>query len=89
MTTRSLLFTHTLPFGVPAVCTPCRQEVTVTIREHGRLYTLKIRDKIVVEDPYTVLVKAEAFAIAEGEPYNGTAPERAVRDFLIKNNVVI
>jgi hypothetical protein len=49
---------------------------------------MKIRDKIVVEDPYLVLVKAEAFAISQGEPYNGSVPSRTVRDFLIKSAVV-
>lgn len=86
---KSLLFTNTLPFNVPPGCSPCRQEVTFTIRKHGRLYTFVLRDKIVVEDPYLVMVKAEAFAIGQGEPYAGIPPERAVRDFLIKSNVVI
>lgn len=86
---KSLLFTNTLPFGVPPGCAPCRQEVTFTVRKFGRLYTFKLRDKISVEDPYLVLVKAEAFAIAQGEPFAGIPPERAVRDFLIKQNVVI
>ncbi len=85
---KSLLFTGELPFGVPPGCSPCRQESTVTIRKYGRLYTMKIRDKIVVEDPYLVLVKAEAFAISQGEPYNGSVPSRTVRDFLIKSAVV-
>lgn len=86
---KSLLFTDTLPFGVPPGCSPCRQEVVYTVRKFGRLYTFKLRDKITVEDPYLVMVKAEAFAIQQGEPYAGIPPERAVRDFLIKSNVVI
>lgn len=89
MAARSILFDDTLPFGVPPGCTPCRQEAVVTIRKFGRLYTFKMRDKISVEDPYLVLVKAEAFAIKEGEPFAGLTPERDVRDFLIKSNVVI
>ena len=87
MTAKSLLFTGDLPFGVPPGCAPCRQEVSVTIRKFGRLYTLKMRDKISVEDPYLVLVKAEAFAIQQGEPYAAIVPERTIRDFLIKQNV--
>lgn len=89
MSAKSLLFTGTLPFGIPPGCSPGRQEVTYTIQDFGRLYTVTMRDKTVVEDPYLVLVKAEAFAIATGEPFAGITPERAVRDFLIKSNVVI
>jgi hypothetical protein len=84
---KSLLFTGDVPFGVPPGCGPCRQEVTVTIRKHGRLYTMVLRDKIVVEDPYLVLVKAEAFALAQGEPYAGIVPPRSLRDELIKSNL--
>jgi hypothetical protein len=86
---KSLLFTDTLPFGVPPGCAPCRQETVITIRKFGRLYTFKLRDKIAIEDPYLVLVKAEAFSISQGEPYGGLPPERSVRDFLIKSNLVI
>ena len=86
---KSLLFTDDLPFGEIPGCAPGRQEVSYSIRKFGRLYTFKLRDKICVEDPYLVLVKAEAFAIQQGEPFAGIPPERAVRDFLIKSNVVI
>lgn len=89
MSAKSLLFTGELPFVVPPGCGPCRQESTVTIRKYGRLYTLKLRDKIAIEDPYLVLVKAEAFAIQQGEPYSGLTPSRTVRDFLIKSSVQI
>lgn len=86
---KSLLFTGDLPFGEIPGCSPCRQEVSFTVRKFGRLYNYKLRDKIAVMDPYLVMVKAEAFAIKMGEPYVGIPPERAVRDFLIKSNVVI
>ena len=86
---KSLLFTDTLPFGIPPGCSSGRQESTVVLRKFGRLYTFKIHDKITVEDPYIMLVKAEAFAIQQGEPYSGNAPNRTVRDFLIKSSVVI
>lgn len=89
MSAKSLLFTGDLPFGEPPGCGPCRQEVSFTVRKFGRLYNFKLRDKITVEDPYLVMVKAEAFAIAQGEPYAGIPPERAVRDYLLKLNVVI
>jgi len=86
---KSLLFTGELPFGVPPGCAPCRQEVAFSIRKFGRIYNFKLRDKIAIEDPYLVMVKAEAFALQQGEPYAGIPPERLVRDFLIKSNVVI
>jgi hypothetical protein len=86
---KSLLFTDDLPFGIPPGCAPCRQSVTVTIRKFGRLYNFTMTDKTTVEDPYLVLVKAEAFAIAEGEPYAGQVPDRSLRDVLVKSNIVI
>lgn len=88
MTAKSLLFTGALPYSDPPGCTPCRTEIPVTIRKNGRLYNFVIRDKIAVEDPYLVLVKAGAFAIAQGEIYSGLPPQRSVRDFLIKTNLV-
>lgn len=87
---KSLLFVEgALPFGLPPGCSPGRQEVTVTLRKFGRLYTMKLRDKITVEDPYLVMVKAEAFALQQAEPYNAIPPPREVRDVLIKTNVVV
>ena len=35
------------------------------------------------------LAKAAAFAISQNEPYMGRATPRAVKDFLIKSNVVV
>jgi hypothetical protein len=87
VTAKSLLFGDTLPFGLPPGCSPCRQSVVVTIRKFGRLYTFTLNDKVTVEDPFLVLVKAEAFAIKQGEPYVGVTPERPLRDYLIKSNV--
>ncbi len=89
MSARSILFSGTLPYEEPETCKPGRQESFVTIKKDGRLYRFVVRDKICVEDPYLVMVKAAAFAIAEGEPYSGQTPERSVRDFLIKTNIVI
>lgn len=88
---KSLLFQGVTPFIEPPGCAaiPCRTEVPVAIRKGGRMYNLVLRDKIVPEDPYLVMLKAQAFAITEGEPYVGRAPSRAVRDFLIKDTVVI
>lgn len=88
---KSLLYQGTTVLAVPSSCValPCRQEVTVSIRKGNRLYNYVLRDKIVPEDPYLMLVKATAFSIRVSEPYNGTPPSRAVRDFLIKDSVVI
>jgi len=89
---KSLLFQPgTLPFVEPVGCSndPCRTEVPFAVRKNGRIYRFVVRDKIIPEDPYFVLVKATAFAIQQGEPYNGRTPNRAVKDFLIKNSVVI
>lgn len=86
---KSKLFAQDSPFVQPAECQPCRIEVPITLRKAGRFYNFVLRDKIVVEDPYLIMVKATAFAIAQAEPYNGTVPPRSVRDFLIKSSVVI
>lgn len=89
MSAKSILFSGTLPYEEPETCKPGRQEVFVNLKKDGRMYRFVVRDKIVVEDPYLIMVKASAFAIAQGEPYSGQTPERSVRDFLIKQNVVI
>jgi hypothetical protein len=91
MSSKSLLFANppVLPFGVPPGCTPCRTEVKSVIRKFGRLYTLTLRDKIAIEDPYLNMVKAEAFALQQGEPFAGLTPDRSFRDVLIKSNLVI
>lgn len=89
MSAKSLLFTEGQVLQPPPGCGPCRQEVRATVRKDGRLYTIVIRDKVVVEDPYFVMVKAAAFAIRQNEPYMGRATPRGVKDFLIKSNVVV
>lgn len=89
MTAKSLLFTGDVPYEVPPECRPGRAEATVTIHQYGRTYKMVLRDKVVVEDPYLVLVKATAFAIRESEPYMGRSPDRSVRDVIIKSNVII
>lgn len=88
MSAKSLLFTGDLPYDVPSICGPGRTEVPLTIQKNGRLYRFIVRDKITVEDPYLVMVKAAAFSIRTGEPYAAKTPKRAVRDFLIKQNIV-
>ena len=89
---KSLLFQEGVsPFVEPTDCSavPCRNEVPITLRKDGRLYRFVLRDRVVPEDPYLMLVKAIAFAVQVNEPHVGKAPERSVRDFLVKNNVVI
>ncbi len=89
MSAKSLLFTGDLPYEDPPGCGPCRVEIPLVIQKNGRLYNFIVRDKISIEDPYLMMVKAGAFAIRTGEPYAGNSPSRDVRDFLIKSNVVI
>jgi len=88
---KSILYQADSPFAEPPGCSafPCRQEEEITLRKDGRLYRFLVRDKIVPEDPLLMLTKAAAFAIQTGEAYNGTSPSRSVKDFLIKDSVVI
>jgi hypothetical protein len=89
---KSLLFqAGATPFSDPDGCQarPSRQEVSLAIRKDGRVYRFKLRDKVVPEDPYLMLTQATAFAIMNDEPYNGLPPDRSVRDWLIKNTVVV
>lgn len=88
---KSLLFQGLTPFNESPSCAypPCRTEVPLNIYKDGRIYNFVLRDKIVPEDSYLVLVKAVAFAISQAQPYNGKSPDRAVKDFLIKRTVVI
>lgn len=87
---KSLLFQEgATPFEEPESCGAGRQEVAINIKKDGRLYRFVLRDKIAAEDSYLVMVRAIAFAIQTGEPYNGTPPNRGVRDYLIKQSVVI
>ena len=61
----------------------------LSIFKDGRIYNFVLRDKVIPEDSYLVLVKASAFAISQSQPFNGKSPDRAVKDFMIKNTVVI
>ena len=88
---RSLLAQGKTPFTIPIGCEiePCRTEVQFSFKEKGRIYRFVARDRIFPEDPYLILVKAAAFALAQGEPYNGRTPSRTVKDFLVKQNVIV
>lgn len=76
-------------FTQPASCAPGRTEIPVRMKRGGKMYNFVFRDKIVPEDWYLVAVKAAAFSIARTEQYRGVPPDRTVRDFLIKQNVII
>jgi len=86
---KSLLFQGTTPLVEDESCGPGRVEVPINIRKDGRIYRFILRDKVTIEDPYLVLVKARAFAIRASEPFGGQPPSRSVRDFLIKSSLVI
>jgi len=88
---KSLLYQGVTPFTVPTACVtpPCRTEVPLALRWNGRIYRFTLRDKVIPEDPYLMMVKATAFSIANQEPYNGRAPDRSIRDFLIRSNIQI
>lgn len=88
---KSLLYqTDATPFQVPPGCGLCdRNEVPITLRKNGRLYRFILRDKIVVDDIYLIGIKAAAFAIQQGEPHAGVPADRTVKDFLIKQDIVI
>jgi hypothetical protein len=88
---KSLLFQGVTPFEEPPTCAaiPCRTEVPVTIRKKGKLFKFVLRDKLVPEDMYLVLVRAAAYALQTGTANVALPPARSVRDFLIKDSVVI
>ena len=89
---RSLLFQPgQTPLIEPTTCgaIPCRNEVPINIKKDGRMYRFILRDKVVPEDAYIPLIKAVAFAIQQNEPYSGQSPKSSIKDFLVKNNVVI
>lgn len=89
---KSLLYqTGATPLSEPSECAalPCRSEVRLNLRKDNRVYRIVLRDKVVPEDPYLVLVRATAFAVKVGEPFNGDPTGRTIKDFLIKSSVVI
>jgi hypothetical protein len=88
---KSLIYQNLTPFNVPADCAalPCRTEVTLKLKKFGRLYNFVLRDRVLPEDSMLVMVKAALFALRYSEPYNGRPPDRAVKDFMIKDSVLI
>lgn len=89
--TRSLLYqdSGTAHVAPPGCALGERQEVAVSLRRGGRRYTFKLRDKTNIDDLYAVGVKAAAFAIRQAEPFAGRSPDRGVKDFLLKLDVVV
>jgi len=85
----SLLFQPNPPFEQPDACGPGRTENIRRFIKNGKVYTMVWRDKVTIEDPYLVMVKAAAYAIRMNEPYGARTPRRDFRDFLIKNNLII
>lgn len=86
---KSLLYQEPTNIIPPGCALGERVEVPVSIRKNGRIYRFMLRDKIVPEDLLSIMMKASAFAISQGEPYAGTPPPRSVKDFLIKTDTVI
>ena len=87
MAPKSLLYSDNQVLQEPLDCGPCRQEVSTRLHYGGNVYTVTLRDKVVIEDPYLVLVKAAAYAIRTAGLYQGRIVPRSIRDFLIKSNV--
>lgn len=85
----SLLHQPNPPFDQPPGCSPGRTETTKRFFKNGKVYTMTWRDKITIEDPFLVMVRASAYAIRMNEPYGARTPRRDYRDYLIKSSLVI
>lgn len=88
MAAKSLLFVTGQVLQEPPECGPCRKEVTIRVAYGNHIYTMVLRDKAIIEDPYLVLVKARAYSVRMGQPYMGRIVPRSVRDFLVKSTVI-
>ena len=86
---KSILYTDDSPFSIPPACTAERTEIRRTFRKNGRLFTVTVRDKLVVDDEYVNMVKAVAFSIQTQEPYRAMPTNRKVKDSLLKQDLVI
>jgi hypothetical protein len=77
-------------FDIPADCLASgRAETKKRFLKNGKIYTMVWRDKVTIEDPYLVMVKAAAYAIRMNEPYGARTPRRDYKDFLLRSSVVI
>ena len=88
---KSLLAQGVTPFVETDACKigGTRTEAVFSLKKNGRIYNFVARDQVMPEDPYFVLVKAVGFSIQQQEPYNGRTPSRGLKDFLIRNSVVV
>ena len=86
---RSRLYQPDAPFTVQAGCGQGRTETVKKFIKNGKIYTMVWRNKLTIEDPYIVMVKAAAYAIRMNEPYAARPPRRDYRDCLIKSSLVI
>jgi hypothetical protein len=88
---KSLIFQGATSFTLPEDCTLLRRRTSVsyTYEQDQRRYTFTLRDKVAPEDTVVMMSKAIAFAIMENEPFAAKPVPRAIRDALIKDNVVI
>ena len=85
----SLLYQPNPPFEQPDGCGPGRTENSKRYIKNGKIYTMTWRDKVVIEDPFLVMVKASAYSIRMNEPYGARSPRRDYKDYLIKSSLVI
>jgi len=85
----SRLYQDSSPFELPPGCEAGRTETTKRYIKNGKIYTMTWRNKVVIEDPYLVMVKAAAFAINVDEPYSARPPDRTYKDYLIRSSLVI
>ncbi len=86
---RSLMF-HSpalTPFQELPECRAGRLETVKVIRKDGRLYRMVVRDKVLVDDPYLVAVKAQAYGIRTNTEVTLDTVQKELRDALIKSNV--
>lgn len=64
-----------------------RQEIFTETVVGGRRVVVVVRQDLVVEDPYLNLARAQAYAIATGEPFPAPPVSRSIKDYLIRTNL--
>jgi len=85
----SRLYQPDPPFSETEGCASCPEPTSQKFFKDGKIYTIRFREKVQIEHPYTVMVRATAFAIKTSRPYTGRTPRRDFRDYLVKTNLVI
>jgi hypothetical protein len=86
---KSVFYQPSSPFAGTYPCAPCRVENAFSIYNNGYIYNFVVRDKVIPEDPYMVMMKAYAFSVQFATPYPGGEPPRVIRDALIKGAVAV